>query len=145
MGNMKIYRSRHMHFCASSHRFGDMNVSKRLLYTVSQGHEYNFAMRLFDGKYKNLQKSSYAFYASSNHLRHINVKQFLPQENRSRSWSTIFAMRPVDGICQNLQTSFFTFLIFVKVRRVRMIVTHRHTETEKAMAIGEILDLPNYI
>ena len=48
---------------------------------------------------------------------------------------------------KNLQTSFFTFSIFAKVRRVRTKVTHRHTyrhththtEKDRPIVIGEIL------
>ena len=47
-------------------------------------------------------------------------------------------MTSFDGKCQYLQTSVFTFLIFAKIRPVRMNVTHRDTKTDKAMVIGEI-------
>ena len=58
-----------------------------------------------------------------------------------------FAMMEFDCKCQNLQTTFFIFLIFAMVRPVRMKVTytHRHrsthTETDKLIAIGKILQM----
>ena len=57
-------------------------------------------------------------------------------------------MTPFDGICQNLQKLIFTIFIFATVRPVLAKVTHRQTDThahremDKAMAIGEIADLP---
>ena len=54
------------------------------------------------------------------------------------------AMTPFDGYYQNLQTSFFIFFIFAKIRHVRSKVTdtHRHIhtqrETDKPIAIGKI-------
>ena len=56
-----------------------------------------------------------------------------------------------DGKCQNVQTSFITFLIFAKVRPVRTKLTgtladththtHTHTDTDKPIAIVEILKI----
>ena len=64
---------------------------------------------------------------------------------RSRSQIKIFAMTPFDGKCQDLQTSFFTFYIFIKVRPVRTKVIYTHTEprteTYMSIAIGEILQI----
>ena len=53
-------------------------------------------------------------------------------------------MMPFNGKCQNLQTSFFTFLIFAKTNDLceRLSQTHTHkTETDKNMAIGEIFQI----
>ena len=52
-----------------------------------------------------------------------------PSNSRSKSLSTIFAMTQFDSKCQNIQTSFFSFLIFAKVWLGRTIVTHRQTHT----------------
>ena len=52
---------------------------------------------------------------------------------------------PFDGKCQNLQTAFFTFLIFAMVWPVRSIVTDRHIHTDiemdKPMVVCEILQI----
>ena len=56
-----------------------------------------------------------------------------------------FTMAPFDGKFRFVQTSFFTFWIFAKVRPVRMKVTqthththtHTHTETDKPIAMDE--------
>ena len=45
------------------------------------------------------------------------------------SQSTIFAVTSFDGNCQNLETSFFTFLIFGNVRHARTIAKDTHTDT----------------
>ena len=56
-------------------------------------------------------------------------------------------MTPFDGKYQNLQTAIFTFWIFANVRPVRTKVTdthtqtHTHRETDKPIAIGEILQI----
>ena len=62
-----------------------------------------------------------------------------------RSQSTIFVMTPFDGKCQNLQMSFFTFLILAKVRSVRKKVTETHTQTDtemdKPIAVDDIMQI----
>ena len=59
-----------------------------------------------------------------------------------------FSVMPFYGKCQNLQASLFTCVIFARVppvlTQVTQIQTQIHTETDKAMAIGEIADLPKY-
>ena len=75
----------------------------------------------------------------------LKCQMFETLKSRSSSWSTIFAMTPINCKCQNLQTS---FCIIAKIRPVRTIVTHTrthtniHTETDMAMAIGEMAVLP---
>ena len=63
-----------------------------------------------------------------------------PSKSISRSRRTIFTITPFVGKCQNLHTSIF--LIFAKVWPVLMKVadthTHRHTQTYKPIAIGEV-------
>ena len=56
-------------------------------------------------------------------------------------------MTAFDGKRQNLQTSFFIFFIFAKIRPVRTKNIDRrtdrqtHTETDKSIAIGDILQI----
>ena len=58
LANIKIYKSRSIHFCASSNRFRDNSVSNCLtLKSMSRSWSTIFAMRLFDGKCQNLQTS----------------------------------------------------------------------------------------
>ena len=83
-----------------------------------------------------------------------HILKILIRKYRSRLWNTIFAMTPFDGKCQNQQTSFFTiFFIFAKVQPGRKKVTDTrtnrqtdrqtdtYTETDKHIAIGEILQI----
>ena len=60
-------------FYASSNHFRDSNVSHFYLKKVGQGHGVNsiFAMRLFDGKYKKLQKTP-IFYSLA-----LNISEIL--------------------------------------------------------------------
>ena len=66
----------------------------------------------------------------------------------SRPRSTIFAISAFDGKYQNLQTSFFTFFIFTKVRPMLTKVTDtrtdtqtHNTETDKLRVVGEIYQI----
>ena len=80
----------------------------------------------------------------SYHFRDIQISNFLPLKNRSRSQSTIFPITPFDGKYQNLQTSFFTFLICAKVWPVRTKLTYTrqtHTEMDNPIAIEKILQI----
>ena len=79
--------------------------------------EYNFRIYTVRWRMSKSTKVALAFFcASSSHFRDINVSNLLPSKNKSRSRSTIFAITPLDGKCQNLQWHFFTFLIFAKFR-----------------------------
>ena len=102
------------------------------------------------GKYINIRTRHtymgvchYGKYLHSSHLYGRSPPwEGLDSKTRSRSRSTIFATTtPFDDKCQNIQTSFFTFVIFAMVRPVQTIVTDRHTYTEmdKPIAIGKIL------
>ena len=74
-----------------------------------------------------------------------------PSKSRSRSRSTTFTTMSLVGKRNNLQKTFFRFLIFVKVWHGRTIVTprqtdrqtdrHAHTHTRKPIGIGQILQI----
>ena len=67
-------------------------------------------------------------YLHSSHLNRISPllegldSNLEPSNSMSRPPSIIFAITPFDGKCQNLETSFFTFLIFTKVLSVLRII-----------------------
>ena len=59
----------------------------------------------------------------------------------SRSESAIFLIASFGTRCQNLQTSFFTFVMFAMRSILSDRHTRTHTETGKPVAIGEILQI----
>ena len=79
MANVKIYKKK-----VSTYIFmlvltiTEIDVLYFDLQKVGQGHEVKFLQ--FEGKYKNLQKSPRAFYATSNHFRDSDVSHLLPSE-----------------------------------------------------------------
>ena len=110
---------------------------------MSRSRSTVFAMLTFSDRCENPQKSSHTF---SRHLQPFQrCQRSIFLKCKSRSHSTIIAMTSFDYKCHNLQTSFFSCLIFAKIRHVITMVTytdrHRHRETGKAMAIGEVADL----
>ena len=94
-----------------------------------------FAVAPFDEKYLTSYLMAIVMFAFFQCLLvKIGAWKVWPWKRRSRSWHTIFSMTLFDGKCQNLQTSFFTFFIFAKVKPVWTKVTDmqadRHTDTE---------------
>ena len=62
MANIKIYKSRTMHFYACSNVFRDINLSYFLPSRSRSGsRNIIFAMRSINGKYQNLQQTSHTF------------------------------------------------------------------------------------
>ena len=81
-------------------------------------------MTSFDGKCQHLQTSPTRF-ALAFTVSDIKILNILPSKSRSRSRIAIFALTLFHGKYQNLQNSFFTFVIFA----MRTILTDRHTHT----------------
>ena len=77
------------------------------------------------------------------HMSYLNVFSPLWEGFNSNLWPWKSRQGHKDGKSRILQKSFFfTFLICAEVRPVPMIVTHtQHTESDKPMAIGEILHI----
>ena len=135
LANYQIFKSRSVHFCASSHRFRDINIlrllskSTNVSYTcLSQILPFQiyiyfftlkgtsqreiFAITAFDGKCQNLQISLTRFYTSSYRFRDIKITHFLPPRSRSilRNGVQFSQLRIFDGKCQNLHISSTHFL-----------------------------------
>ena len=112
LANSKICKSHPMHFCASSHRLRDINVSNLLsLKRPSMSLSTIFAMTPIDGKCQIYKRCATHFCTSSNIFRDLNVSNgFLLSKSRSRSRRTIFAMTSFDGKYQNLQKLLYAFL-----------------------------------
>ena len=116
------------HFCTSSYHFRVINIFNfRPPESRSWSWSTIFTIISFDGKCQNLQniqthlgvqflqrhhsmasvkiykRLSHIFCTSSHHFRDINILNCLPLKRRSRTKTTIFAMTPFDGKCQNLQ------------------------------------------
>ena len=102
-----------------------------------------FSITPFDGKCQNLQICPTHFCASSYHSRDINIKRISPPKvgkgHRVRFSHLHHSMANVEIY----QCHFFTFVIFAKVWLMWTILIdrHKHTETDKPMAIGEILQI----
>ena len=87
------------------------------------------------------------FSGTSYPFRYIKILNFLSAQSRPRSQSAIFAITSLDDKCQNLQTLPFTFFLFslrydlCERHTHTQTDTHIHTETNKPMTIGEILQI----
>ena len=89
------------HFCASSYRFRDIKIKKKLpSKSISRSQSAIWAITPFDGKCPT------HFGTSSYRFRHINIYEFFYlQKSRSRSQSAIFTITSVNNKCQHLQMS----------------------------------------
>ena len=76
---------------------------------------------------------NFSFAATYEDKRISQILNICNRKSRSSSKSTIFAMTSFDDNCQSLQTSFFTFFIFAKVRPVRPKVTDTHTHKRTSL------------
>ena len=85
----------------------------------------------FNGKYQTFYQMTILIFAfSSVYLSQQPLEKFDLENLGHGSQSTIFAVKPFDGKCQKpTTTSFFTFLIFAKVRPVLRKVTNKHRQT----------------
>ena len=80
MANVKNLQKSPRQFCSSSHRFRDI-YTYNILHSKSRSRSRRtiFALTLFDGKYKNLQKTR-NFCAWSYRFRAINIFYLLPSK-----------------------------------------------------------------
>ena len=98
LANFQLFKSRSVHFFASSHRFRHKYLNFFNFQKVGQS--TIFAITPIDGKCQNLQMSPTHFCATLT-VSQIKInKKFGPSKSRSRSRSEIFTITPFDGKCQ---------------------------------------------
>ena len=138
-------------FCANSYRFREISILKCWSWTCrstsrrrSRSRRRKTSLTPFDSKCLNMQ--CWLFRIILAIRQPIKTSEFdicltFEIENVGQGHGiTIFEMTPFCGKCQNLPTSFFTFLIFAKVRPVRTKATDTHWNG-KPMAIDKILQI----
>ena len=103
MENIKIYKIRGLHFCASFHHFRDIHIHTVDLQRVGQGHEYNF-LQCFHliAKIKTLT-GRHMHCVLSPTISEILMFQIFDLKIRPSSQSTVFVMLSFDGKYKNLQ------------------------------------------
>ena len=90
MADIQIFKSRFVNFCASAHRFRNVNILRFCLSKLrSISRNIILAIRWRTLKYTNV---SHTFCASSNRFRIKKIKKMLPSKSRPRSRSAIFAV-----------------------------------------------------
>ena len=67
--------------------------------------EYNFSNDIIRWQISKSTKVSQTFFALAHRFRDINFFNFWPSESRSMARSTIFAIIPFNGKCQNVHMS----------------------------------------
>ena len=140
MANVKNLQMSLTHFLASSYRFKYIKQNQIVyLQRVGQGDGLQFS-QLHHSTANVKSTNVWHIFALALTVSNINFFNIWPPKSTSRSRSTIFSISPFDGKCQNLLTTFSTFLILAKMWPVRTILTDRqsHRETDKPMAISEI-------
>ena len=75
------------------------------------------------------------FCASSYHFRDITIFKLLTFKSWSRSQSSIFAITPVDGKCQNLQMSLTHFCAdscrFIDIKKISLLTFRKQVNVTK--------------
>ena len=123
LANIKIFKSRWMQFCASSHCFRDMNIlhfspSK----SMSKSRSKIVSMTQFDRKWPNLQIYSlpHIFVLALIVSEIYKLKMLHFQNSTSRSRSKIFAVTLFDGKYQNLQMLFTNFCASLTISEIHI-------------------------
>ena len=136
----------HTHLCASCYRFRDIIINILPSKSMSRSRRWKTVLKPSIRKCWNVYCCIFFIILASGNIRkrmNLTNVYIWNRKCRSRSRNRKTGLTPIDFKCLNVYYRFFIFLIFTEVRPLRKKVTDtpRHTETDKFIAIGEILQI----